>query len=181
VAGVHAQLFIADNFERVGKVVLFNSPGADSETAEMFAVKVNAMPPSETPVKVRIYRTKGDIAQFAGGKLLFWGVDRPDIDVKLVEVTPTIKLTTKQCHGWRHFDSPEVNYTARTFTTPRELDKRLDNRKRGIDAMWYEDKRLFWGAYLVYPFLFIWSRLLQLCEKCFGLSILRHTPRIVND
>lgn len=179
LGGVHAQLLIADYYERVGEAIFFNSPSIDADTAEMFAVKINALPHLNFPMRVRIYRTKGDVSHYANEKHLFWGVHHNNVDIKLTEIMPDDNLTAKQSHGWRHFDSPIKAYKKKVIEQGPELDKQLNNRQRGEDVMWYENMRLLFGSYIIYPILFVWSRILQGLERYMGLSILRRTPRQV--
>ena len=178
VAADHAQLFIADYYERVKEAIFYNGPSIDGETAEMFAVKMNARLRA-SPMKVRIYRNKEDVVCSAGRKHLFWGVRNRAIDVKLVEFESKEPLTAKQAHGRRHFDTPngDAGFIRKVFTKGPELDKQLDNSERGFDVKWYEGKRLIWGSYIIYPTLLFWSRLFQFLERKLGITIFRHTPK----
>lgn len=181
LGGVHAQLLTADYYDRIGEAIFFNDPSIDADTAEMFAVKINALTHLNHPMRVRIYRTKGDVSNYANDKHLFWGVKHPDVDVRLVELEPKETLTAKQAHGWRHFDAPERAYMKRVFHKGEDLNRELDNNRRGEDVIWYENMRLLWGSYILYPIFFVWSRILQALERYVGLNVLRRTPRVVNS
>ncbi|MBS3904701.1 MAG: hypothetical protein KGZ39_05190 [Simkania sp.] len=176
LGGAFAQLFTADHPERIAEAIFFNDPSIDAETADMFSAKINSMKKLPTSMKVRIFRTKGDFVHYANEKHLFCDVHHPQIDIRLTEIEPKPNLTTKQRHGWRHFDCAiPGNYTERVFTRSGDLDQKLNNAKRGEEVLWYERVRLFFGSYLIFPVFYILSRIFQYIEQKTGLAVLRHT------
>ncbi len=178
LGGTHAQLLIADHYEKVSHAIFFNDASVDTETAEMFAAKINDTKHLPGPMKVRIFRTKGDVVHGANEKHLFWKVRHPKIDVQVIEIRPKPKLTAKAAHGWRHFDSSiPNNYTLRIFKTPADINRELDNEKRGPDVQWYEKVRVMFGSYLIYPIFYIWSRFFRFIERITGIVVLRHSER----
>lgn len=174
LGGVHAQLFIADHPEKVSEAVFFNDPSIDAETADMFAAAINAKAHLHLPMKVRMYRTEGDLAHYTGEKHLFCGVDHPEIDIRLTMIKPHVSLDAKESHGWKHFDTPEKNYTDRIYNDFDDLFRELDNEKRGEEVRWYENLRRV-GSYFIFPIFFLWSRFFHLLEAVTGLQIVRHS------
>lgn len=178
LGGAHAQLFIADHPERVATAVFFNDPAIDEETADMFAAKINDTKKLPGSMKVRIFRTKGDVVHYAGGKHLFCGVHHPQVDIRLTQMKPKDLITTRQSHGWRNFDRAiPGQFDTKVFVNPKDLDRELDNAKRGEDVLWYERARLVL-SYFVFPLFYVWSRILHFIEDNTGLAVLRHSkPR----
>jgi hypothetical protein len=175
LGGTHAQLFTADHSGRISRAVFFNDPSADAETADLFASKINAIKQLPFPIKARLYRTEGDLANFAGEKHVFCGVDHPQVNIRLKVFTPKKALTAAQCHGWKHFDTNGVqNSTKRDYTDADDLERELDNSKRGDDVQLYENIRLF-GSYFIFPIFFLWSRFFHSIETLTGFTIARHS------
>ncbi len=177
LGGNHAQLFVSDHLERVDEAIFFNDPSVDAATAEKFAEKVNALPHDADRVKVRIYRVQGDIANYANQKHLFAGVIHPKFDIQLALFQPKASFTSLECHSCRIFDSPDVSFTEHVITRGEDLDRELDNTKRGDDVLWYERLRLLIGSFLIYPIFFVLSRIFQFMEKYGGPIIMRRTPK----
>jgi hypothetical protein len=174
LGGAHAQLFIADHGERVSDAYFFNDPSIDAETADLFASKMNAAEELRFPMKARLFRTKGDLANYAGEKHLFCGVNHPQVDVELHVIDPKESITAAQSHGWKHFDATNRSYREKIFTDPEDLTRELDNSKRGEEIMWYENVRRI-GSYFIFPFFFLWSRFFHTLEDFTGFAIARHS------
>lgn len=175
LGGNHAQLFTTDHYDRISSAIFFNDPSIDAETADLFATKINATRKLRHAIKAKIFRTEGDVANYAGQKHAFCGVEHPQVDVELTVIKPDKELTASQCHGWKHFDTKgEVNHTKRVYTDPDDLERELDNAKRGPEVEWYENVRLV-GSYFIYPFFYVWNRTFHFLEDITGIPVVRHS------
>lgn len=175
LGGDHAQLFTTDHYDRISSAIFFNDPSIDAETADLFATKINATKKLPHSIKAQIFRTEGDLANYAGQKHAFCGVEHPQVGVELTVIKPNVELSTRQSHGWKHFDTHgKINHTKRVYTDPDDLERELDNSKRGPEVEWYENFRLT-GSYFIYPFFYVWSRMFHFLEDLTGIPIVRHS------
>jgi hypothetical protein len=173
LGGAHAQRFLEFHFENISQAVFYNDPSIDNDTAERICTKINAMPLRNEPLNIQIFRMKGDFCHYVGDKHAGWGVNRPDVNIQLMEVDhENKKISAMYLHAHRIFDNTTFPYRMQCFENTEELFNRLDNSKRGPDVLWYERMRRVWGG-VAFCSLYGLSELVKLVSWVFGVKVLR--------
>ncbi len=176
LGGAHAQRFIADHWRKVSSATFYNDPSVDSELAERFANEVNRSPRFAGPLRLSIFRTKGDIAHHVGEKHLGWGLRHPDTDLQLLEFDhQNQEISLLKLHGRRVFDNPHHHYHV-TLHNSAALDDHLDNERRGAAVFWYEKMRKCWGT-MAFWLLFGLREVTKFFSAFLGIQILRSSKR----
>lgn len=176
LGGSHAQLYVKDHFQKVKNAYFFNDPGISAEAADRFAETMNAIPPESYPdLTLHIYRTKGDVIHFGGSKHLGFNVQDPRV-VKMTEIVPGSErpLSYRQLHNTRFFDSPDISFTERVIEG-EELQRELNNVERGTFAVWIERVRWFFGYFIVTPFIWVFTHIVNFFAWVFGFEFLRNS------
>lgn len=173
LGGAHAQYFLAAHADNVSHAVFYNDPSVDDETAERFAESMNRKPLRTEPLNIQIYRMKGDFCHYVGGKHIGWGVNRPDVNIQLMEVDhENKKIAAFTLHSHRIFDNTSFPYQMHCVEDTQQLFNHLENSKRGPDVLWYERMRRIWGG-IAFISLYSLSEIVRLTSWIFGVNILR--------
>ncbi len=177
LGGAHEQYFLANHSEHVSYAAFYNDPSITEQVSEDFAEKMKELPPRTEPLNIQLFRTKGDFCHYVGGKHVGWGVDRPDVNIQLLEIDPDKKTAAAfKLHSHRIFDNTHFPYQIKICEETEELFNHLDNSKRGADVFWYERMRRLWGrvAFLSFSCL---SVAIKGFSRVFGIRILRSSTQ----
>lgn len=173
LGGAFAQRFLEDHFDHVSQMVTHNSPSVDNATAERIRQKLNAVPLRAEPLNIQIFRTIGDFCHHVGDKHAGWGVNRPDVNIQLMEVDhDNKKISAIYLHAHRIFDNATFNYRTECVEDTQRLFKCLNNAERGPEVVWYENMRRIWGGVAFYG-IYGLSKLINLLSKTLGVRVLR--------
>jgi len=176
LGGAHAQRFVKDHWRQVSRLITYNDPSVDDETAEAFAKEVNSQKKLKNSLCIEIYRTWGDLAHYTGSKHLGWGVVHPEVDVMLCECThPKGALHPYMArHSERWFDTDVDPYSLDlNYYLGSDLNYHLDNEKRGEDVLYYEKLRRGWCGSVVYVFVNFLYRVLSAAFRSLNIPFLR--------
>ncbi|MES2345581.1 MAG: hypothetical protein V4494_06575 [Chlamydiota bacterium] len=179
MGGNHAQRLLKDYPGRFRRVVLFNdySPGSD-EPAEKYASIVNSKKWTKR-CSLQIYRNVfikngvryEDLTSGLGKKHVGHGVKNSHVKVKVTELHYETKNTTIQRrHIKRLLDcNPKKKHRVKKVVfSGEEVDKQLDNTKRGHKIGLLEKMRSLAASYFVHPLLdAVWSA----CQKILDLAM----------
>lgn len=182
LGGAHAQYFFAEHFSEVKEATFYSNPGVDRETVESAANQINAMDRRQgDPLKIKIFRTVGDVCHYVGEKHMGWGITHPDVQIELIEHSlPCPHLI----EGWfaRGVGSVNLHTTPvltcpgavheRTLNEKGDLDQELDHSQRGMEVWWYEHTRQLW-ARIAFCAVFIVSEGVKYCLKPFRIRLFR--------
>jgi pimeloyl-ACP methyl ester carboxylesterase len=173
LGGAHAQHFLANHADNVARAVFYNNPSVDEGTAERFAERMKQVPRRTEPLNIQIFRMRGDFCDHVGGKHLGWGVNRPDVNIQLMEVDhENKKVAAFTLHSHRIFDNTIFPYQMQRTEDTQQLFNHLDNSKRGPDVFWYEKMHRCWGK-TVFFFLYGLSKAVKFISAVFRIKILR--------
>lgn len=174
LGGAHAQRFLAVDHANVSHAVFYADPGVENSLAERAAQTINGSARrADSPLNIQIFRTNGDYCHYVGGKHIGWGITHPDVNIQLFEIDHHNKeISGFYLHAERIFDNTRFDYRMRRCEDPRELNRHLDNSKRGSDVLWYERMRRIWGGVTYYAFLGL-SEMIKFFSKLFGVRVLR--------
>ena len=173
LGGAHAQYFLAEHVDNVARATFYNDPSVNNATAERFAYKMRTAPARTEPLEVELYRTQRDICHYTGGKHVIWGVDRPDVRIRLMEIDhANKKITALSLHAYRIFDNTSFPYKRQCIEGARELFNHLDNTKRGPNVLWYERTRRVWGR-IAYISFYCLSEIIKAISWALGIKLLR--------
>lgn len=143
LGGAHAQYFVAEHHEWVSHAIFFNNPSINAEVVENFAKNVKG------PIILQIFRNWGDPFTHFGKKHLGCGVNHPNVNVQLLEIsTPNCDRFDTKFHSKCIFKTTDFNYTVQSFTEPEILARKLDNSKQDAVTITMEALRQKHGKIL---------------------------------
>lgn len=173
LGGAHAQYFLAAHSDHIADAVFFSDPSVDAVTADNFAAAMREKPLRDEPLNIQIVRMKGDFCQYVGDKHVGWGVDRPDVNIQLMEIDHEDKTVAAfKLHSHRIFDNSSFPYQMQVHEDTQVLFEHLDNSLRGPAVVWYEQMRQIWGR-VAYISLFSFKELVTWVSWVLGVKILR--------
>jgi len=177
LGGAHAQRFVKDHWRKVSRLVTYNDPSVDSETAEAFAKEINIQPKLKKPLCIEIYRTQGDLVHYTGGKHLGCGVAHSDVQVMVCEWShPKGKLLPymlRHSDRWFDTDAADPYDLDLDYFFGKDCDYQLDNEKRGEEVLYYERLRRVWGGGVVFSVVKGLYRILLAASRRFNVSFVR--------
>ncbi len=194
LGGSHLQLSLVDHWREFSEAFFLNDPSIDPKVVEDFARMINAQPRLPHKLVLNVYRTiqitrdgkrHPDIAHCAGGKHLGWGIDHPDVEVKLSEIEYYMDEEESffEKHSKRFFDADPVcpiKYTIKEIRG-EAIHKHLDNSQRGEEIYWYEKNRSFWGVNVVFHLIDCLWKCIQSVLRCLGIDLFRAPPPTLPD
>jgi hypothetical protein len=176
LGGTHLQRYLKKHWRHVSEAICYNAPSIDVASAEAFAKEINAEGPLKRPLKIKIHRTRGDLAHYVGGKHLGWGVVHPHVQVSLWEwpyqFFKSGWVARVSRHSDRLFDA-EAPLGIPTLCPPCDLNRQLDNQARGDEVFYYEKLRQVWGAGLLYRIVNCIYRSLMAASSYFNVQFIR--------
>lgn len=151
LGGAHAGYFCFDYWQCISEAVFFNTVSNEPIVAETLAQEINRLPQDQMGPSFYVYRAKGDLAHFLGGKHVGWGISHSKVRVEVQEfqirkfphsLDFRVLQVLEELHAYRelhahqfldHASDPYEKYAVEIFSEPMLIDKELDNAKREKD------------------------------------------------